>query len=119
MSGSSFLEDLIRVQNGEKVRPGLHLQTDKSSMYFFYDFPEGTQVVKENNLLDYCDKKIISRYFDRSNIVLGHKFHKINNDNARQGFEILEGKKEVMTREYINDLEQKMISEILIGGEQR
>lgn len=119
VSGSSFLEDLIRVQNGEKVRPGLHLQTDKSSMYFFYDFPEGTQVVKENNLLDYCDKKIISRYFDRSNIVLGHKFHKINNDNARQGFEILEGKKEVMTREYINDLEQKMISEILVGGEQR
>ena len=82
-------------------------------MYFFYDFPNGKQVVKENNLLDYCDKEITSRYFDRSNIILNHRFYKIDNDNARQGFEILEGKKEMMTREYINDSEQRMLKEIL------
>ncbi|MEY8375969.1 ATP-grasp domain-containing protein [Lachnospiraceae bacterium 56-18] len=113
VSGANFLGDLIRVQNGEKVKEGLHPQTDLSSMYFFYDFPNGKQVVKENNLLDYCDKEITSRYFDRSNIILNHRFYKIDNDNARQGFEILEGKKEMMTREYINDSEQRMLKEIL------
>ena len=44
---------------------------------------------------------------------MNHRFHKIDNDNARQGFEILEGKKEMMTREYINDSEQRMLKEIL------
>lgn len=112
-SGSSFLEDLIKVQNGDRVENGLHEQSDFSSMYFFYDFPSGKTVLRECNLLDYCDKAITSRYCDRSNIRLGRKFEIIDNDNARLGYEILEGPKTIMTREYIAEAERKMLQSML------
>ena len=113
VSGEDYLGRLIEIQNGEKVIEGLHPQTEKSSMYFFYDFPAGKRVIKEKSLLDYCDATIKSRYNDRSCIVLGKKFCKIDNDNARLGYEVLEGPKRIMTGEYINDKEQTMISDIL------
>ena len=78
-------------------------------MYFFYDFPDNVVVKKECSLLDFVDKLIISRYSDRTNITLNKVFKKIDNDNARLGFEILEGPKNVMTREYINKKEQEML----------
>lgn len=108
-SGADFLSDLIDVQNGAKVENGLHKQSEKSSMYFFYDFPDNSIVKKECSLIDFVDKSITSRYSDRANITLNRVFKKIDNDNARLGFEILEGPKNIMTREYINQKEQEML----------
>lgn len=113
VSGADFLGDLIQVQNGAAVTEGLHPQTDKSSLYFFYDFPNGSIVKKECKLTDFTDARIISRYFDRSNIVLGRCFQKIDNDNARLGFEILEGPKSLMTHDYIAQKEQEMLAAML------
>ena len=108
-SGADFLADLIDVQNGARVENGLHKQSDKSSMYFFYDFPDNSVVRKECSLMDFVDKSITSRYSDRANIILNRVFKKIDNDNARLGFEILEGPASVMTHEYINQKEQEML----------
>lgn len=113
VSGSGFLEDTLRVQQGAAVQNGLHPQTDKSSMYFFYDFPAGSIVRNECCLLDFCDPRITSRYFDRSNITRGRLFSKIDNDNARLGFEILEGPKALMTPEYIAEREKEMLMNML------
>lgn len=113
VSGADYLGDLIKVQNGARVENGLHSQTDNSSMYFFYDFPSGSIVKNECSLLDFCDKSIVSRYFDRSNIISGRRFTKIDNDNARLGFEILEGPKSVMTMEYISNAEHNMLTHML------
>ena len=113
VSGESYLDDLIRIQNGEKVLNGLHPQINKSSMYFFYDFPAGTFIKNVCNMMDFCDESIISRYNDRSAIIEGKKFDKISNDNARWGFEILEGPKNIMTHEYITRAEEKMLSYML------
>lgn len=113
-SGSSFLGDLIKVQNGMKVENGLHKQSNSSSMYFFYDFPGGKRVVRECNLLDFCDASISSRYYDRDNIRVGRVFELIDNDNARLGYEILEGPKTIMTRDYIVNAERKMLSSMLV-----
>ncbi len=110
VSGSDFINDLIKVQNGCKVQNGLHQQTNSSSMYFFYDFPENITIKKECNLLDFTDKSISSRYYDRNNIKLNNLFKKIENDNARLGFEILEGPKEIMTIDYINSKEHEMLN---------
>lgn len=116
VSGSNFLGDLIKVQQGNDVQNGLHPQTNKSSMYFFYDFPDNSEIKKECCLLDFLDKTIISRYFNRDNLVLGKRFSKIDNDNARLGFEILEGNKSLMTEEYVVQKEKEMIKNLLGGN---
>ena len=113
VSGASFLEDMLSVQKGASVQNGLHPQTEKSSMYFFYDFPDNSIVHNECNLLDFCDSSITSRYFDRSNITKGRRFSKIDNDNARLGFEILEGPKSLMTGDYIAGREKEMLRKML------
>ncbi len=112
VSGSNFLGDLIKVQNGMPVKNGLHPQTDKSSLYFFYDFPDGYEIKKSVNLLDFTESSIESRYFNRDNLYVGNKFTKIDNDNARLGFEILSGPKSVMTPEYIQIQEQAMLTKM-------
>ena len=113
VSGTNYLGDLLNVQNGAKVINGLHKQSEKSSIYFFYDFPEGAIVENECNILDFCEVAIKSRYNDRTNIVKGKAFNKIDNDNARLGFEILEGPKDILTVEYIADAEKEMLKHML------
>lgn len=113
VSGADYLMDLIDVQKGQEIVSGLHSQTEKSSMYYFYDIPDGVSVKKECSLLDFCDASIVSRYNDRASIKIGKKFSKIDNDNARWGYEILEGPKEVMTEEYIKTVERRMIEYML------
>ena len=112
VSGSNFLGDLIKVQNGMPVKNGLHAQTDKSSVYFFYDFPDGYEIKKSVNLLDFMESSIESRYFNRDNLFIGNKFTNIDNDNARLGFEILSGPKSVMTPEYLQIQEQAMLNKM-------
>ena len=112
VSGSNFLGDLIKVQKGMPVQNGLHPQTDKSSVYFFYDFPDGFEIKNAVNLLDFTEGSIQSLYFNRGNLVVGNKFTKIDNDNARLGFEILSGPRSVMTPEYIKIQEQAMMKKM-------
>ena len=113
VSGADFLADLIRVQKGATVENGLHQQTDKSSMYFFYDFSDNSTVKKVCNLTDFASDSISSRYYNRDEIVPGRVFSKINDDNSRPGFEILEGPKSLMTKEYIEKIEQALLAEML------
>lgn len=114
VSGEDFLGKLLEVQNGAMVNEGLHSQTDLSSMYYFYDFPEGGRIIKEKSLLDFCVPQIKSRYHDRSNIIVGKIFKKIDNDNARIGYEILEGPKSIMSSEYIIKRENTMLKDIIV-----
>ena len=113
VSGSDFLGDLIKVQRGMPVKNGLHPQTDRSSMYFFYDFPNNSIVKAAVNFTEFLESSIYSRYFNRENIVIGNKFSDIDNDNARLGFEILDGPRAVMTPEYINTQESTMLNKML------
>lgn len=107
VSGDNYLGDLLKVQKGAAVSNGLHKQTDKSSIYFFYDFPSDLPIVNECSILDFCSDKIKSRYGDRLNIKKGKIFHNIDNDNARFGYEILEGPRDILKLEYIKEAEKK------------
>lgn len=113
VSGSDFLGDLIKVQKGMPVINGLHPQTQNSSLYFFYDFPAGSVIKRSKNFTDYLESSIVSLYSDRSKIVEGILFDNIDNDNARIGYEILKGKKNVMTIDYIKKQEHYMLKELL------
>lgn len=115
VSGADYLRDLISVQKGMRVDEGLHHQAERSSVYFFYDFPENSIVKHECSLLDFCDKRISSRYYDRSNIKEGNSFSNIDNDNARLGFEVLEGPRDLLTIEYLKQAEQRMLQYMLEG----
>lgn len=110
VSGSNFLADLIKVQNGMPVKNGLHPQTSQSSLYFFYDFPDGSIVKNPVNLSNFLESSIHCLYHNRENIVVGNKFSKIDNDNARFGFEILSGPKAVMSQQYIKTQEAAMLA---------
>ena len=113
VSGADYLGDLMDVQNGDSVINGLHPQTENSSVYFFYDFPEKSVIIKEHNLMDYMSEPVESRFHDRSCIKIGHCFSKITNDNARQGYEIIEGPKNVLTINYLKEKESRMIKEMV------
>ena len=114
VSGRDFLGDLRQVYNGGLVEDGFRKQSSNSSMYYFYDLPAGSTVVHPCSLLDFCDTTIISHASDRAEIVQGRQIGKIDNDNARIGFEILEGPKDVMTEAYIADAEQRMLEAMLV-----
>lgn len=113
VSGRDYLMDLYAVYQGKEVSNGLLPQTAYSSMYFFYDFPDNCTVHHVSTLLDYCDPSIRSRYHDRAQLVQGASFKKIDNDNARVGFEILEGPRHVMTEAYIEETEKKMLKAMM------
>lgn len=113
VSGADFIKDLIAVQKGGFIPNGLHQQTNKTSMYFFYDLPSGKKIIRKCNILDYCDDCIISRHSDTSKIIVGNTTGLLDNDNERMGVEILEGPKDVMTAEYIYEAERRMIKDML------
>ncbi len=115
VSGSDFLGDMIKVQNGMTVKTGLHPQTEYSSMYYFYDFPPEKPIQKTCNIIDYSYGKINSRYYDRDSIVMGRAFPKLTNDQDRFGYEVLEGLKNEMTIEKIEMYERQMIND-MFGG---
>ena len=114
VSGRDYLMDLLDVYKGGLVFHGLLPQTNFSSMYYFYDFPNNFTIKKQCSLLDFCDKNIVSLYSDHSSLKSGVCFNIIDNDNARVGFEILKGDKSILTKDYIDLLEKKMLMEM--GG---
>lgn len=109
VSGRDFLHDLYAVQQGGTVRPGLMPQTDQSSVYYFYDLPDGLTIQKSVTLLDFCEG-VTSLAHDRTGLTVGRTITPIDNDNARIGFEILKGGKSCLTPEYLLACEQTMIT---------
>lgn len=112
-SGRSFLRDLYEVQQGGVVPDGLRPQSDKSSMYFFYDIPGGSTIKMACTLLDFCDKTITTRCSDVSGLTVGRHIENIDNDNARLGLEVLEGPRSVMTEAYIAEAERQMLKRMI------
>lgn len=104
-SGSDFLFDLLKVQNGKRVENGLHAQSENSAVYFFYDMPEGKTVKNVCNLTDFLDSEIISIDSRRDFIKLNLGYKKIFNDNERYGYEILIGPKKILTEKYLHERE--------------
>ena len=114
VSGRDFLGDLYRVQQGAETPDGLVPQTDRSSMYFFYDIPGGSVIHRDCRIVDFMDSTITSRRTWKSETFkVGAAIANIDNDNARLGLEVLEGPKSLMTEQYVLDCEKKMLEYML------
>ena len=114
VSGHDFLGDLYRVQQGAETPEGLIPQTDRSSMYYFYDIPGGSVVKRDCRIMDFMDPAIRSRRSWKSDAFkVGATISNIDNDNARLGLEVLEGPKALMTESYVLECEKKMLEYML------
>ena len=114
VSGRDFLGDLYRVQQGAETPDGLVPQTDRSSMYFFYDIPGGSIIKRDCRIVDFMDSAITSRRTWKSEAFkVGATVANIDNDNARLGLEVLEGPRSLMTEQYVLECERKMLEYML------
>lgn len=110
----SYLKEYINVLNNKSVFNGYSKKKDISSMFYFYDFPN--KICKKiDNIKNYLNVNIKSLYSNTDSMILGKKFEVINNDNERHGFEILYGKKNILTIEHIESAEKNLIKNV-IGG---
>ena len=76
-----------------------------------YVCPHFIKCERRVSLLDFCDKSIASRYSDLSRIVVGKRVENIDSDNARLGYEVLEGPKTTLTEAAVLDAERRMLAE--------
>ena len=107
VSGEIFLNKYADVIRGGKVENKSIFHTNKSSMLFFYDMPEG-KIVNSGCVLDFTRPGITSVSSNHSKIVAGNTFNKIDGDNERIGFEILAGNRDVLTIENVIKAENDM-----------
>jgi hypothetical protein len=112
VSGRDYLADLEFVFSGGKIGNGF-LCDKKSAVYFFYDFPNNSKIVKEGNIVDFLGDGVISCAFDRACIKVGNAFSRINSDNERVGFEVLLGDQKTLSSEILRKAEEKFLNYVL------
>ncbi|MBR1729367.1 MAG: ATP-grasp domain-containing protein [Selenomonadaceae bacterium] len=112
-SGDDFVGSFINVLKGGRVPNGLHKQTDRTALYYFYDLPFGTRIKKLCTIMEFLPDNVISHFSNRDGLVLGKVIPKLDNDNDRLGFEILEGPKDILTIETVKKAEEAMIKEMV------
>ena len=80
-------------------------------MYFFYDMPHNTECVNPCSLMDFLPKEIVSKYANRERVLtIGFQYGDITNDNERIGYEIITGKRYIMSIDKIRKAEEKFIN---------
>lgn len=112
-TGKIFLNEYMNVLNGKTVYNGYLKHGNESAMYYFYDFPDGTEAVKDSNIIKFLNSEIKSLYHDRTNLSKGSKYQKLNQDTDRYGFEILIGPKDILTIEEVEKAEKKFLNDLL------
>lgn len=109
-SGRDFLGDYFSVLNGSIIGGEDFINGAKSSMYFFYDMPSHTTVVKPCSIMDFLPVGIMSDYCNRERVLeKGFEFNDITNDNERIGFEIIHGERMLMDIAKIEGAEQLFV----------
>ena len=112
-SGDDFVGSFINVLKGGRVPNGLHKQTDRTALYYFYDLPFGTRIKKLCTIMEFLPDSVTSKFSNRDGLVLGKIIPLLDNDNDRLGFEILDGPKEILTIETVKKAEEAMIKEMV------
>lgn len=100
-SRSTFSAAYEGVLHGETVADQTLVPT-RSSMYFFYDLPDGVGRRSDTHLMQGMSGGIESLASDRSKLVRGRRFGPIDAECERHGFEILSGPSERLTIANVN-----------------
>lgn len=110
-SGQDFFGDYLRMLHGECICGKDYINGINSSMYFFYDMPHNTECVNPCSLMDFLPKEIVSKYANRERVLtIGFQYGDITNDNERIGYEIITGKRYIMSIDKIRKAEEKFIN---------
>lgn len=97
-SERDFFGDYLHVLNGGHVSGKDYVNSETSSMYFFYDMPHGTSVINPSTIMDFLPEEIKSIYANREKVLTkGVHFEDISSDNDRVGYEILVGRRNQLT----------------------
>ena len=115
---TSYLSDYAGVLRGEAVKDGITFDGNTSSMYYFYDVRPGTgQQMK--TIMDFLPDGIVSYAHDRKGLSNGRHFSPIEADHERYGYEILGGKRDVLTIETVAEAEQKWNDAVICPEQNR
>jgi biotin carboxylase len=109
-SEHDFFGDYLRVLQGGLVSGNDYINSNTSTMYFFYDMPHGTTVVNPCSIMDFLPETIKSIYCNREKVLTqGYHFSDIASDNDRVGYEILAGSKNDLTIQVVENAEKDFV----------
>lgn len=100
-----YLSDYARVIRGGTVKDGITFPKTASSMYYFYDVHPGMGR-DMRSIMDFLPEGITSYAHDRTQLTNGRRFVPVRADHERYGFEILGGKREILTIEAVERAEK-------------
>lgn len=119
-SHCDYIEDYLRVIHGERIPAQDHINSDSSSMWFGYDFPDGAVAKRNCCLADFLPAEVEVLAHKRDALQLGRRFAIMQDDNGRDdaGFEMLAAPKSVLTIELVEEAERHFLRHFLSENEQ-
>lgn len=115
-SGRNFIKDYIEIINGGKISGKDYINGNYSSMWFGYDIPSGKTSKKYSDLSKFLDKNIEIMAYNRDGIKADTYYPGISDDDGRDshGFEMLKGKRSILTIENIKKAETAFLKDFLL-----
>lgn len=113
VSEDSFLDTYQKVLHGEIIDTGLTKKLDKSSVYFFYDFPAGKVINKpdEENLFKSLDLE--TKFANLPSFKVNDVLNKHVNDETKKAYRVLIGKRDPNMLENLERVEYEYYSNVL------
>ena len=114
-SGHDYLGDYIHVLHGGKIESGNYLNGERSSMWFGYDIPSGSDSVLQTDITKYLDPEIKVLFENHDGLRVPEHFGDYINDTDRDkfGYAILSGPRDVLTYESIQKSNELFLNDFL------
>ena len=114
-SGHDYLKDYLKVLHGEKIKSGNYMNGPISSMWFGYDIPSNSTVVKETDITKYLDPRIKVLFKRHDGFYEGAHYGEYINDGDRDkfGYAILSAPRDVLTIDSINHSMDLFLNDLL------
>ena len=118
-SGHDYLGDYVRMLRGERITPGHWLNGESASMWFGYDIPPHSRLVREADITQYLDSRIRVLFENHSGLHVGDAYGDYINDEDRDkfGYAILCGPRDVLTYESVSQSHSQFLSENFLPEE--
>ncbi|MBO5977065.1 MAG: hypothetical protein J6Q26_01125, partial [Bacteroidales bacterium] len=115
-----YIDDYLRVIHGGHIPAKDHINSDCSSMWFGYDFPDGAVAKRSCCLADFLPDDVEVMAYKRDALQPGRRFSIMQDDNGRDdaGFEMLTAPKSVLTIALIEEAERNFLRQFLSENEQ-
>lgn len=112
-SGRDYLKDYVKMLHGKNIGNKDYINGGQSSMWYKYNIPEGYTCIKETSMADFFDPHISIMYNDHGGLKIGETYGPIIDDNTcdKEGFEMIQGPKSILTYDNIRKSEQEFLKD--------